>query len=321
MVRQMDDEPPRIARLRTYMVENIPSRRGHQAEARSELEQLPFIKLLHAYLKWAYRFVPPHPRKVGFAPSFWNSPVARSHGGEILALVNGIERGDDLSVYLSSLVRNRGYVPRRVWEQLPREDARWHDRDFVLNVLGLHHLHISNVRGAKGSNKRHGDELAFIEFDRDTAIFVYAGTHAEFRDADLTALSEEVAQMRSRAGFELRGISTRAPTPHDQIMALAKYGLSSAASMDGKAVPHAQVMSDGTPVLLLRHVNIIHNKLVVLEPRLDDQEFAKEQFEGAGRKPPPTVQFQWDFRYTGLNLLEMNSRTLFTIVPVLYRKV
>jgi hypothetical protein len=127
--------------------------------------------------------------------------------------------------------------------------------------------------------------------------------------------------MRSQTGFELRGLSTREPTPHDQIMALARNGLSSAASMDGKAAPHAQVMRDGTPVFLLRHVDILHNRLVVLEPRLDDPEFAKEQFEGAGRKPPLTVQFQWDPRYTELNLLEMNSRTLFAIVPVLYRKV
>jgi hypothetical protein len=318
----MEDEPPRIARLRTYMVENIPSRRGHQAEARRELEQLPFIKLLHAYLKWAYRFVPPHPRKVGFLPRFWESSVARSHVGEILALVSSIERGDDLSDYLSSLVRERGYVPRRVWEQLPREDARWRDRDFVLNVLGLHHLHISNASGAKGSDKRHGAELAFVEFDRDAAIFVYAGTHAEFRSPDLTArLSEEVAQMRSRAGFELGGLSTREPTPHAQIMALAKNGLSSAASLDGKAVPHAMIMSDGTPVLLLRHVNIIHDRLVVLEPRLDDPEFAKEQFDGTGRQLSSSANFQWELRYTELNLLETTSRTRFQVVPNLYRKV
>jgi hypothetical protein len=61
----MDDEPPRIARLRAYMVEAIPYRPAHREEARRELGQLPFIKLLHAYLKWTYRFVPPHPRKVG----------------------------------------------------------------------------------------------------------------------------------------------------------------------------------------------------------------------------------------------------------------
>jgi hypothetical protein len=58
--------------------------------------------------------------------------------------------------------------------------------------------------------------------------------------------------MRSRAGFELGGLGTREPTPHNQLMALARNGLSSAASVDGKAVPHALVMSDGTPVLLLR---------------------------------------------------------------------
>jgi hypothetical protein len=149
-------------------------------------------------LKWAYRFVPPHPRKVGFTSRFWESEVARSHGGEILALASRSERGDNLSAYLSSLAREREYVPRRIQEELPREDARWRDRDFVLNVLGLHHLRISNASGAKGSEKRHGAELAFVESDRDAAIFVDAGTHAEFRYPDLTArLSEEVAQMRS----------------------------------------------------------------------------------------------------------------------------
>jgi hypothetical protein len=194
----MEDEPPRIASLRTSMVKEIPSRPGHREDVRRELRQPPLIKLLHAYLKWSYRLVPPRPSKVGFAPRFWESAVARSHGGDILALTSSIERGDDLSTYLSSLVRERGYVHRRVWEQLPREAARWRDRDFVLNVLGLHHLHISNASGPKGSDKRHGAELAFVEFDRDVAIFVYAGTHAEFRDPDLTArLSEEVAQIRS----------------------------------------------------------------------------------------------------------------------------
>ena len=182
----MDDEPPRIARLRAYMVEAIPYRPAHREEARRELGQLPFIKLLHAYLKWTYRFVPPHPRKVGFMSRFWESEVARSHGGEILALASRIERGDNLSAYLSSLAREREYVPRRIQEELPREDARWRDRDFVLNVLGLHHLRISNASGAKGSEKRHGAELAFVEFDRDAAIFVDAGTHAEFRYPDLT---------------------------------------------------------------------------------------------------------------------------------------
>jgi hypothetical protein len=52
------------------MVEAIPYRPAHREEARRELGQLPFIKLLHAYLKWTYRFVPPHPRKVGLRRAF-----------------------------------------------------------------------------------------------------------------------------------------------------------------------------------------------------------------------------------------------------------
>jgi hypothetical protein len=305
-----------------YMVESIPARPGHQSEARRELESLPFIELLDAYLKWKYRFVPPQPRSVGFTPCFWESPVAQSHGGDILALVSSVERGDDLTGYLSRLVRERGYVPRRFLEEVPRETARWRDRDFLLNVLGLHHLHFASVSGARESRKRHGNELAFVEFDRDIAIFVYAGTHAEFGNPALTArLSEDVAERRARAGIELKGISTRNPTPHGQLLTLAKNGLSAAASVDGKAVPHAMIMSDGTPVLLRRHGDIIHNRLAVLEPLLDDPEFAKQQFDGTGRHLSSSVNFQWELRYTELNLLETNSRTRFQVVPNLYPKV
>ena len=128
--------------------------------------------------------------------------------------------------------------------------------------------------------------------------------------------------MRSRAGFEFKGLlSAREPPPHTQIIALAKNGLSSAASVDGKVVPHAMIMGDGTPVLLLRHVDIIHNRLVVLEPRLDDPEFAKEQFDGTGRQLSSSANFQWELRYTELNLLETTSRTRFQVIPNLYRKV
>jgi hypothetical protein len=81
------------------------------------------------------------------------------------------------------------------------------------------------------------------------------------------------------------------------------------------------VMGDGTPVLLLRHVNIIHDRLVVLEPRLDDPGFAKEQFDGTGRQLSSSSNFEWELRYTELNLLEMTSRTRFPVVLNLYRKV
>jgi hypothetical protein len=157
-------EPSRIATLRSEIVAAIPCIAKHEDEARQELEALRLDDLLHAYLKWAYRFVPREPREVTFASNFWEADVAKSHGGEILAMARRIEEGQDLSRYLSPLLLRRGYVPRRVREQAPHHEKRWRDKDFILNALGLHHLHISN--GAKEHGRFHGDELAFVEFTR-----------------------------------------------------------------------------------------------------------------------------------------------------------
>jgi hypothetical protein len=253
---------------------------------------------------------------VSFAPSFWEANVAKSHGGEILAMARRIEEGQDLSRYLSPLLRMRGYELARVRERAPHQKKRWRDKDFVLNVLGLHHLHVS--RRAEEDGEPHGNELAFVEFAHDTAMFLHAGTHAEFRDPELTArLSEAVAQMRARGGITINGMRSGNPTPHIHLMQLAKVGLSAAAAVDGKLVPHSMIASDGTPVLLSRQLGAIRRALDELEPQIDCPEYARREFERAGRPPPSKVSFRWVFRYTELDFFEETSGILFAIVPAL----
>ena len=313
-------EPPRIAKLRSDIVAAIPCLK-HQSEAQQELQQLPLNGLLHAYLKWADRFVPAWPREVSFAPSFWEAAVAKSHRGEILAMARRIEEGQDLSRHLSPRLQTSGYELRRVRDQALPEKKRWgRDRDFVLNVLGLHHLHISG--GVEEDGNLHGAELAFVEFAQGTAVFVYAGTYAEFHDPELTArLSEAVAQVRARAGTTINEMRLGGPTPHISLMELARVGLSAAAAVDGKLVPHAMIASDGTPVLLSLHLRVIHRALVELEPQIDSPEYAIREFERAGRALPPTVSFRWLFRCTELDLVEETSGILFVIVPALQRRI
>jgi hypothetical protein len=127
--------------------------------------------------------------------------------------------------------------------------------------------------------------------------------------------------MRSRAGLELKGFTLHSLTPHPQLLALARNGLSSAASVDGKLVPHAMISRDGTPVLLVRHGDLIHGALTEVEPRLDDPQFASETFVRVGRPVPSSAEFQWVLRHTELDLFERTSPTLFAIVPSLQRKV
>ncbi len=196
---------PRIAELRHSIVVGLPCKPSVEKAARRELRTLALGDLLVRYLNWAHRLIPARKRFVEFVPGFWDSSVAQSCGGNILDLAGRIERGEDLTRFLSGLIHERGYVPKNVRESLPAHERRWRDKDFALNVLGVHHLHVSHPPSSAGPVPR-GKDIVFVEFVPDFARFVLAGTHDDFRGEQLAAA---VAQMRALLGFTVKRISAR----------------------------------------------------------------------------------------------------------------
>lgn len=102
--------------------------------------------------------VPLRPRKVELGLDFI---VPDEHACNWALLSERIERGDDLSPYLS------------------KEHTAWEKVDFLLACSNIHHLHLTTRRGV-GTNK----ELIFGIFDEETFYAIHFGDHHSIYEID-----------------------------------------------------------------------------------------------------------------------------------------
>jgi hypothetical protein len=182
---------------------------------------------------------------------------------------------------LSELIHSRGYVPRDIRLNLPLQERRWRDKDFALNTLGVHHLHISHPPEAGKAQK--GNEIAFVEFAPNVARFVLAGTHADFRSERLAVA---VANMRALMGFTFKGVVSReSAVAHDKLSALVASGYSTYTHVDGQVVPLSLISSDGTSIFLMKQLMLIDRTLRHVEPKVDDPEWVRSLFGYAPSSP------------------------------------
>jgi|JRHI01.1.fsa_nt_gi hypothetical protein len=180
---------PRVRQLQHEIVVAIPC--GTKAH-RAHLAELPFPTIMNIYINYASRLVVPRPRRVVFAPNFWEINGARQDGSLIRTIAAEISAGANLSPRLSSLVRFRGYRPDRYDENGCFIGNKWWSRDFALNVYGLHHLHLDTIETPKAKRDRSA-RLVFVEFSRDIGLMVMVGGH----DFDSTQLEERILRLRA----------------------------------------------------------------------------------------------------------------------------
>jgi hypothetical protein len=303
---------PRIAELREAIIAGLPCQPSVEKAGRKELSTLTLSHLLVQYLNWAHRFVPMRRRFVQFVPGFWDSSVAQSCGGNILDLAGRVERGEELTRFLSALVHERGYVPSNTRKSLPAHERRWRDKDFALNALGVHHLHVSHPPSAAGPVQK-GKEIIFVDFAPDYARFVLAGTHDDFRSE---RLATAVARMRALMGFTSKGFSLREPTtPLSELMPLATHGLSFSTQVDGQVVPLSLISSDGTSTFLMHQLRQIERVLLHVEPKVDDSDWVRSLYEHLRQPMPSSPSFEWVLDCTALHLREQGSGAVFNVVP------
>jgi hypothetical protein len=303
---------PRIAELREAIIAGLPCKPSVEKVARKELRTLTLSSLLVKYLNWAHRFIPMRKRLVEFVPGFWASSVAQSYGGNILDLAGRIERGEDLTRFLSDLIHERGYVPSNVRQSLPAQERRWRDKDFALNALGVHHLHVSHPPTSVGAVRK-GNEIVFVDFAPDYARFVLAGTHDDFGSEQLATA---VARMRALMGFTVNGLSTREPTtPLSDLMPVARLGGSFATQVDGQTVMLSLISSDGTSIFLMKQLRQIEQTLSLVEPKVDDCDWVRALYEHVRLPMPSSPSFEWVLDCTALHLREQLSGAVFNVVP------
>jgi len=286
----LDFTRPRLVAFRERVAVAVPRVPDDEA-TRAELFGMRIANVLGVYLNYFGRFIPARPRGVMYASRFW-TPQAFRHGAEVAVLEAKIRRGEDLSEHLAPSLGRYRYTSdnRRRWEPA---------RDLALNAFGTYHLHL---------RPNGGDALMFAAFSRDEARMVMVGNHRSFDDG---SLSDAVAHFLVEIGATAKGLSPAAAplSPKDQ-MRLARRGVSSLGTANGKVTPGPSIMSNGDGLRTHRYANFITRRVEMLDPLLDDPVQVDALMPAARGRWKAEVDFEWHLQDTDLVLYERNSRTL-----------
>lgn len=259
------DMPARLLALKAGLVEAIPCAPEEEA-ARAELAEKPLTKVLMHYMTWIDRIISNRPRRIEFAPGFWETPLPPAILSGLADLMQLFSTGGNLRPHLSHYAQTHGYVMQPPKQ---RKGPDWADggagaKDFAVNVLDVHHLHftpISNTRRRGQSNA-----LLFVNTFRDSVRFLMVGDHNSF---DSKALRKCAAASRHAAGLALKGIGhSRQPPPQD-LGRILRRGMTATETVNGDAVPVGAIALDGTSLWVVRYVQRIMELLRDWDGKLD----------------------------------------------------
>lgn len=274
-------EPKRIKNFRSFLAKTVPKFPNDKATLQL-LEQKPLNDQLIIYLNWRLRYVRQASRSVTIAPSASSDPRWSSLSTEINAFLQKVRNGEDLTPYLSLNAHTRGFTP------LSTPQNSWTDKDFLLNVMSLHHFHLGMTIEKAGHAAR-TDEVLFALVSRDKFRAVGLFNHDVFENDDPNAMTSERARL-----WQLY-------TDLQDCGALADIG-----GFGGLGVTTA-----GTPTaLVLAVLQRYSHVLKTMDPKFDDPDFLKEIF--APHPVPKKPKFEWHLKCLDLGMFEKKTGIIFS---------
>jgi hypothetical protein len=274
------EESKRIQAFRRDLIKQIPRFPNDRASLRA-MEAKRLTDLLITYIGWRVRYVGMRPRTVSGQAVLTGDPRAAALAPNLAAFFQAVEGGQDLTPYLSLLPHGHGYTPAADPKVVTRPDS-WADKDFLLNVMGLHHFHLGLTPEAAGHMKR-TNEVLFAAVGRDTF---------------------EVLGLFDHAAFEYEPDGTM--TPERQKLWAAYSARADASALPGEAwlggLGGLGITTSSQPLSVVltaqRHVRLIRD----IDSKLDDPAFVKTLYpNGPVPRRPKT---QWHYRYLDLGVLD-----------------
>ena len=165
---------------------------------------------------------------------------------------------------------------------------RWEDKDFLLNVMGYHHLHLSRAIERPGLAKRTKNVL-FVQVTRDTIHAIGFFDHTVFERTDVTSQAMTDERARLWKIYESRGRT-----------AGAIYAMGSIAT-SGHAQQHV--------MLAQRYSRIIAN----IDSKLDRLNTRAEVFQDLPTPALKALKLQWQFNFLDLGLLDQSTATFYVL--------
>ena len=225
------------------------------------------------------RHVGIYPRKVNWRSNLAADPRAAVLAPNIDAFLSAVETGSDLTPYMSLEPRSRGYTPAAEANG-PGTDT-WADKDFLLNVMGLHHFHLGLTMEAAGHAAR-TNELLFASVTRDTFDIIGLFDHAAFEHAN-GAMTPE--RQKLWTAYEAREAASNLP------------GQLSTGGFGGLGI----TMSSH-PIAVVRTAQEHLRVLREIDPKLDDPAYVRRLHSKGVMPAKPKLK--WFYRHLDLGLVD-----------------
>lgn len=283
------DNSRRFRRFKANLIRVIPRIPNDRASLQS-LSSKSITDLLIVYMCWRSRSVAIRPRRVTGLSAIQDDSRAEAMKPNIDALVRSVEAGDDLGPYLSQKANRHGYVMAA--DPKLTDSATWDDKDFLLNVMGLHHFHLG-LRKLRSGLMDRTDEVLFVSVTRDQFEILGMFDHSVF---DWT-VDDKMAPERKRLWDIYDKFKTRYAAPGSII--IGGYG--------GLGVTLA-----GTPVTITRVAMQQVELIREMEPKLDDSEYLQEILQG--HMVPEKIKLEWIYRHLDFGLLNVPSQEFFILM-------
>lgn len=273
-------------RFKADLIRQIP-RVPNDRASREALQAKSPTELLIVYLCWQLRLVAPRPRTVTGHHRIWQRPTYLRLSSNVQALLRVVEAGGDLNPYLSLKAHRHGFVLDGA-----QDSSSWEHKDFLLNVMGLHHFHLGTHREQRGHMAR-TNEVLFAFVSPDTFEILGLFDHSVF-EADEGMLTDERERIWSTyEDYQLR----RTTRGGFYIGGYAGLGITAA----------------GTPTVVtmeaLTHVDTIKR----FDPCLHSARFLKRLWTDGD--VPSKPKLRWHYRHLTLGLVDATSGAFFALPP------
>jgi len=273
------EDSKRIKAFRRDLIAAVPRFPNDKASLQA-VEAKSLTDLLVIYIAWRLRHVGARPRNVIGRDALSCDPRATALKPNIEAFLKAVEDGSDLTPYLSLEPRSRGYTPGA--EGRGTGNDSWADKDFLLNVMGLHHFHLGLTMEAAGHAAR-TNELLFASVTRENFEILGLFDHAAFEHEDDGTMTPERQKLWSL--YEAREAAHNLPGQLS-IGGFGNLGVTTSSH------PIAVVMAAQDHVPVLREI----------DPKLDDPNYVRSVYsEGS---VPSKPKLKWCYRHLDLGLLD-----------------
>lgn len=277
-------ESKRVRQFRLAIAKQIP-KFPNDRQTLSVLEAMHLSSLLLAYTNWAYRLIPPRPRKVTIEPSLTADPRWKVLGTDTKALLERASRGDNLNPYLSLRAFRNGFTPAAS-NASPATD-KWEDKDFFLITMGYHHFHLSQVIEVAGYSKR-TDEVLFAQVTKDRFNAIGHFDHSVFESTDSRSQTITAERERLWSIYEQRNSMGRKP---------GEVYIANPITTSGHSLAHTSLASEFTRIIKS------------IDPKLDDLSSRSVLFSMLPHETVKGMRLQWHLNYLDLGLLNRATST------------